>query len=255
MKLTSRHLHQVRGKFHKGLTLLELVVVLTILAAIGGILLPLLPNLLTKTHVAVCTTNIPELNKAMITFNASNFTQPTRFDNLANGAAVWAGVPFSAVAAYTSAALTAGQADSLIAAGITNMVQPLTTAGLSPTFAAHSVPNGAVVKTIASADTVLTVTKAALNVALGGGVTIDPANTRYVIFGVGQASTLVGEKSGIFEAPVHFSDNAVGNPNNAYGRYFVVYRVLEDGSPAEFVGAAAPNENGLEGVNSHLAEF
>ena len=51
-----------RGHPRSGLTLTELVVVLTILVALGGLIIPMLPNFLAKTHYAKCATTIPEMN-------------------------------------------------------------------------------------------------------------------------------------------------------------------------------------------------
>ena len=54
-----------RLETRRGLTLMELVVVLVILIAVASILLPMLPMLLTKTHDAVTTTNIGEVDKSI----------------------------------------------------------------------------------------------------------------------------------------------------------------------------------------------
>ena len=45
----------------KGFTLLELIVVLMILVALAGILIPLFPSMLTRAHVSAHTTNTTEL--------------------------------------------------------------------------------------------------------------------------------------------------------------------------------------------------
>ena len=46
-----------------GLTLIELVVVLTILMALGSLLVPMLGSMLGRTHMAKCATTIPEISK------------------------------------------------------------------------------------------------------------------------------------------------------------------------------------------------
>jgi len=44
----------------RGLTLIELVVVMTILIALAGLLIPMLPSLLTRAHTSTCSTNMGE---------------------------------------------------------------------------------------------------------------------------------------------------------------------------------------------------
>ncbi|MCE0498545.1 MAG: hypothetical protein LV481_11425, partial [Methylacidiphilales bacterium] len=63
------------------LTLMELLVVMTILIALAGIVVPMLPNLLTKAHDSTVTTNISELQKMISGFFASNLAYPDQFDS------------------------------------------------------------------------------------------------------------------------------------------------------------------------------
>ena len=49
----------------KGLTLIELVVVMTILVALAGLLVPTFASMLTRGHTSTCSTNIGEVNKAV----------------------------------------------------------------------------------------------------------------------------------------------------------------------------------------------
>ncbi|MEI2421689.1 hypothetical protein V6O07_15545, partial [Arthrospira platensis SPKY2] len=60
---------------------------------------------------------------------------------------------------------------------------------------------------------------------------------------------------GIFEAPVHFSDEAGSSPTNTYSRYVLLFRAFENGDPAQFLGTSAVYDDGLENVNQHLEEF
>ncbi len=67
-----------------GLTLMELVVVLLILAALAGILVPMLPNMLSRAHTATGATNTGELAKAVQLYQASYMKYPDNFDSLLN---------------------------------------------------------------------------------------------------------------------------------------------------------------------------
>src|SRR5208282_5533765 len=46
-----------------GLTLIELIVVMMILIALAGLLIPMLPGMLTRAHTSTCSTNIGECDK------------------------------------------------------------------------------------------------------------------------------------------------------------------------------------------------
>ena len=65
-----------------GLTLMELVVVLVVLIALAGIVVPMLPNLLTNAHDATVTTNVTGVNQAIQGYFAVNLKYPDQFDSL-----------------------------------------------------------------------------------------------------------------------------------------------------------------------------
>ncbi|MCC5844401.1 MAG: hypothetical protein JJU05_09135 [Verrucomicrobia bacterium] len=245
-------LARLKRKSKEGLTLLELVVVLTVLVALAGIVLPSLPNLLRQSHVAVCSTNIPELNKAVIMHSTLNIGQhPNNLDNLVDGDGAGDGLPGGSVAAYAGnlavLTLTADELESLEEIGITDVV--IADWDKNPTFGAHTGTPAALDDTT---DVFIALDAHVADVM--GAPTI--AGSRFVVFGVGQQASIVGARAGgIFEAPVHFSDEAGQDPNSVYSRYVLVYRVFDDGEPAEFVGASALHDDGLENVNEHIAEF
>lgn len=248
---TKKRFTRSRHHSRKGLTLLELIVVLTVLVALAGILLPTLPNLLTKSHVAVCSTNRPEMNKAVMTYAFLNTgAYPNQLDNLVDATDDASGLHGGGVFpanTLTVDTLSAGEVDSLAEIGITEII--LADWDESPTFGAH-------------AGTLTTVDNT-VNVLLADDAHIEEifnvapvAGSTYVVFGVGMRSTLVGNQNGgIFEAPVHFSDDASANPTTTYARYVLIFRAFDDGEPAEFIGTSAVYDDGLENVNQHLEEF
>lgn len=244
-------LSRSRHRNRKGLTLLELIVVLTVLVALAGILLPTLPNLLRSSHVAVCSTNIPQLNKAVTTFAFLGTGQhPDQLDTMVDGTGAIDGLPGD-LADYAGNlavdTLTADEIESLAALGIANVI--VADWDENPTFGAH---RGAPIALDATTDVLI-----ATDAQMLDAFNVQPiAGSRYVVFGVGMQSTIVGSQNGgIFEAPVHFSDDAGLDPNSVYSRYVVVYRVFADGDDAVFIGASALHDDGLENVNEHLEEF
>jgi prepilin-type N-terminal cleavage/methylation domain-containing protein len=242
-----------------GLTLLELVVVLVVLAALAGILVPLLPNLVRQSHAAVSGTNIPEINKAVQTYSALNYSsQPNRWDSLMEEgvATPYTGLPggvggeLFTSGILTPTALTASQADALIEAGITELIDGPAAGFESATF---DYPTGTV-RLVADTEEVLFVDPLVMQATFNTepGVAVPVGN--YVVFGLGLNCTMVGNANGgMAEAPVHFPEAETGNPTNAYCRYVVVYNV--DGERATYVGSAAIHDDGLTTAGGHLAEF
>jgi prepilin-type N-terminal cleavage/methylation domain-containing protein len=80
---------KVRSPLHpsprRGLTLIELVVVLTILIALAGLLVPMLPSMLTRAHTSSCSTNMGETTKAINLYQALYSGYPSTWDALTDG--------------------------------------------------------------------------------------------------------------------------------------------------------------------------
>jgi hypothetical protein len=113
------HLHHRARLTHKsGLTLLELVIVLTIIVAIAGVAVAMFPRLLTRAHVASCSANLPELFKAIQTYDAISMNgYPDRVDTMVvNSLATY--VPAGVAAELTVEALQPEEAEALVDAGI-----------------------------------------------------------------------------------------------------------------------------------------
>lgn len=241
-----------------GLTLLELVVVLVVLAALAGILVPLLPNLVRQSHAAVSGTNVPEINKAVQTYAALNYSsQPDRFDSLmetgtANEYSLLpndGGVTLVDSGEIIVDTLTLDEANALIDAGINEVIDGAA-APESATFDYPVLP----ARAIADGEDLLFVTPAYAQAVFNTEPGVAVPSGRYVLLGLGPNATIVGSTNGgMAEAPVHFPESEDGNPTNAYCRYVVVYNV--DGERATFVGSAAWCDDALKGAGGHLAEF
>ena len=67
------------------LTLIELIVVLTILIALASLLVPMLPSVLTRGHTATMTTNSESCATAILTYNSLYQGFPNNFDALGDG--------------------------------------------------------------------------------------------------------------------------------------------------------------------------
>jgi prepilin-type N-terminal cleavage/methylation domain-containing protein len=240
---------------NKGLTLIELLVVLVILIALAGILIPQLPNMLTRAHTAAASTNIPEANKRIQEFEQIYFKQPANFDNLVNGAALVDYLP--GTTGLTATALTADTRAALFNAGIEDLAglydtaANLETAGGTPTFNPYD--TAADLDLSAGTPSVAFATEATVEALLRPDT---GANDAYVALGIGQKSELIGRTTN--EAPYHFGDAAGTGPDVVYARYLAIYKVANDGTALDkaiFIGVLAMHDDGLANGGDHVAEF
>jgi type II secretory pathway pseudopilin PulG len=275
-----REIHNSVGR--TGLTLVELIVVLTILIALGAILVPLLPNMVSRSHDASSATNIGEISKQVQTYNQLYFSYPNNLDNLVDAAAgsstllptlAGGGNLNGMVVAQT---LTAAQATALNNIGITSFAK-LTgtaangTANWSPTFFPYTTtaPNlPANVTLISPANlpsvAVLTGTTAVGGTpAVGTGLSIgvaklglSPSGT-YVVLGFGSANSAVGKV--VQECPVHFPDQQTINPATTYQRYGLIILVSDPAvlnfTNASLAGVACLLDDGIETAGDHIQDY
>src|ERR1043165_9678867 len=82
----------------RALTLIELIVVLVVLIGLAGIIIPMLPNMLTRTHTASAATNIQEISKWIQTYEQLYFRYPANWDALTDGTQLAPYIPDNAAA-------------------------------------------------------------------------------------------------------------------------------------------------------------
>ena len=92
----------------RGLTLIELVVVVAVLVVLGGLIVQNLPNLMKRTHLAKCSDTISALNNVWNQSYASNLRYPDVYDSLlaSGGSAVDVRLTPGLTSQLTTAALT-----------------------------------------------------------------------------------------------------------------------------------------------------
>lgn len=229
----------------KGFTLIELTVVLMILIALAGILVPQLSGYVGRSHAASTSSNITEINKSMQLFQVKYLQGwPDRYDSLLT--------PLGAVPTYVgldSASFVPGnivaqvQADSFNDAGITAAFEhvAILPPGSSATF--NSVLSSS--KNLAATGTgvMVVMSDAAALATFGSG--LDSGNEKYVVLGLGQNCTAVGKI--MADAPLHFDQ---ADPAVLYSRFLVVFAIPEDaavvGFKARYIGALGSEGNGLQ---------
>ena len=243
-----------RGR--KGLTLIELVVVLTILVALGGIAAATLPNMLNRTHVATVATSLPTIDATIrqnILLNSGQMGN--NFDGLVTTNLSGTPATFvNASGAYTTHALAGNDVGALNDLGITTLV-PADDTVANATFEGH---DGAP-KVLADGDNVCTLSAPVDILPLVWNYT-PVAGAQYIVLGLGEQCSLVGAGDGAFfaEAPLHAVDAHSERADNAYARLMLVVELTEAGtanSEARYIGVGAPHPDGIQGVATHLQEW
>jgi prepilin-type N-terminal cleavage/methylation domain-containing protein len=250
-----------RAELRRGLTLMELVVVMVILAAVAGIVLPLLPNMITRAHSSTSATNLGEVGKAIQTYEAVYLSYPNGFDSLVTSAGTLPTyLPGNTGGDLTTLTTDTDVVGALRSAGITTVAQMVATGtgDFNPTFYPYGSDKSIVptIGTIATGSTLAALTGTAarreFNLPLGG---------QYVVFGLGTRTSMQGKT--LQEAPVHFSDDPTAAPNLAYSRVGIVFQTagvnssgtLEAFGRARMVGIVGFHDDGIASMNDHLGEY
>lgn len=249
-----------RSVLRRGLTLMELVVVMVILAALAGILLPLLPGMVTRAHTSTSATNVGEVAKAIQTHQAVYLSYPNNLDSLVDVSGnLVAYLPGAVGGDLTTVALTDDTVDVLDHAGITTMAQMVATPAapigdFSPTFYPYGTVSTVTPTstTLATGTTIASLVGTSANRLFGA-----PIGATYAVFGLGGRSSMQGKS--LQEAPVHFSDASSSAPNLAYSRYGIVFQLTDNaGDPldaARMIGICAFHGDSVVSLNDHLAEY
>jgi prepilin-type N-terminal cleavage/methylation domain-containing protein len=255
----------------RGLTLLELVVVMAILVALGGLLVPLLGNFLHRANVASCTVNIPEMDKWIQTYVNLHAEYPDKMDNLCDATA---GTELSYVLdgetgdfeakSFEPKPLATEEADALREAGITTLCKLVEKADATdpgvwnPTFWPYGVGRLEAPNTTAVAKDVyvatLTETGARLMGLPWGGTT---NKYKYVIFGMNAPCTLF--RNTVEEVPYHYADTPSEDPATYYMCFGAVFMVRngddEVAEKAVYKGTIAFHDFGLSTAGMHTQEW
>jgi prepilin-type N-terminal cleavage/methylation domain-containing protein len=240
----------------KGLTLLELVVVLVVLVALAGLLVPMMPGVLHKAHTSAGATNIMELTKWLQTYHALNSKYPDQFDSLCDDDGLYSKLPSNSSGAaggqITYGALTATESSALYNAGITKLMGMAETT-TNATFEPYDTGNDIPITTTSTPSVALADTARIETLFNPSNETPATSTTRYVIVGIGAKCTALGANGVMLESPIHFGDEAGANPTETYQRFAAVFNVSS--SPAKFVGVVAIHEKNLDSAAAPLKEF
>jgi len=235
--------HFGRRASARGLTLIELVVVLAILVALAGLIIGNFPNLIKKASGSTSANTIQDISRAMNARFTTKNSYGAGYDSLLNPAGtVFASLPPGCTNAVqlSPLALTALDAAALVSLGITNVYNLAVV-----TDATWTVADAAATTTVATGAKLATAGTTLAAKLLGDRTNYLVTPTIY-LFGVGKRTTLVGPDGTLLEAPTRTGTTDTENSQNFYQRYVVAF--LIDGTAtrtARFLGTLAPTTLGF----------
>ncbi len=240
----------------RGLTLIELVVVMAVLVGLAAVLVPNLPQLIGQANQASGVTNIVDLDKLMQTYFATHSAYPDKYDSLLSNSTLSTLLPTpegsggSAVGGWVVAGtVDAGQLARLQRVGITQVCDfddaSAVHATLYPYGATESVTPTA--RTLAASGAVAVLGKKSSSYAGAiSGVYLDDTHT-YVVVGIGNPCTLCGVDGQIREAPMYRHHKAITPPDEMYQRLCAVFDVGPTGTTGKGADAKLVAVVGLKG--------
>ena len=234
----------MRKKIKNQFTLIEVAVVLLVVVALAGVVVPMALGYAQRSHGATGAGNIAQLTANINRFEVENFEMPDGWDNLIQ--------PGSGTGAFDAALkvleLKDGPLDALKAAGI-KTVHPLedqdktsTTTFEYTTFGGTSA-GVALIKGSKVAELVGTTVQAALGLS-------NEATDTYVALGIGESLTAIGKT--IATAPYDFPEGAE-KPEDSYRRFIAIFNV--SGEKAKFVGIVAVEDGEVANIQDHINEY
>jgi prepilin-type N-terminal cleavage/methylation domain-containing protein len=247
-------LQRTRKQAARGLTLIELVVVLAILVALVGLVLAFFPGLLGRASRSTSASSIQDIARAVQINYTTALTYGNDYDSLLNtgGGALYSKLPAAVLLQMArNATLTANDMAALSALGITQVHNLDNTLANDATF---NVTEAAAVP-LAANTPVATITDSTVQIALRGNYN-PAAGAIYVVLGLNKLATIVGGGRMLQDAPVRAGANANENPTTSYQRYGLVF--LIDGAAtrtARFVGACAFTSAGISTAEGDLQGY
>ena len=210
-----------RHNSRSGLTLIELLLVLVILIGVGGLIVPIIGNSLTRVHTSTCAATFGDVQGIMERTQIELGNFGTGFDSgIDTVDDTFYNAKINGVTGPTVRDLTADEITALGAVGITSVLDHNSgAADFNPTFNIN--PGGALRDFTTDPSAVI------LSSAQADAVFLPSDNGEvYVWFGLGREWTGLGVVAP--EPPTHFGDTAGLLPDDVHSRFGVIFQ-LGDG--------------------------
>jgi len=249
-------LTNTRKQAVRGLTLIELVVVLAILVALVGLVLAFFPGLVGRASSSTSASSAQDIARAVQIHYTTTLSYGNNYDSLidsTSGNTLYAKITAGSAAQMAVHPLTTNDVTALGRLGITQ-VHNLTMIANDATFNV-SAPAATPLNTAISVARVGTL-QTALQTSLRGNVT-EGANPVYLLLGVNKPATIVGVGRNLQEAPVRAGATADENPSVSYQRYGLAFLVDGTGTArqARFLGAVTFGSTGITTAEGSLQQY
>ncbi len=241
------------------MSLLELLVVLTILIAISGIVVATLPGVWKQAQTATTAFNLQQIESGIRRFVVLNRgVLGNRFDSLIVGNGNLGGAVADYLAnreLFEAVTLTEQDLEALAELGLVEVI-PAERAPQNATFSSHTQPP---VKLKGQAR-VVALTGTAAETACRELWNMEPdRNTYYLAFGLGSQCTLVGSgsKTAFAEAPIYYPEDRNQDVVKQYSRFLIVVELRRGGdrSAARYVGAVTVSPSGVKGIANQVRQY
>ena len=238
-------------KIKNNFTLVEIAVVLVVLVALAGLVVPKALGYAQRSHSSTGAANIANLESNIARYQMESFAYPDNWDSLLDASGdIYSDLSDEppAVNVFSTITLTEEHVEALEHAGIENVLDCVD--DVEPgSFGSFSVPNA-----IEVGDTLAVVANTSIIPALFGNNWNTTANDIYFAFGIGENVTAIGKT--ISSAPVDFPEGAE-TPEDSYRRFIAIFHVdpTEDHAALKFVGVVANDHNELADVKAHVEEY
>lgn len=245
-------------KRQKGLTLIELLLVLVIIIALAGLMVPVFANVVGQSHAASGAGNIEAVVRQIENHKAMYGTYPDDLDLLlddSGGAGVL--VPFGGTVAateLTTAVPSDRTVDALIDGGITTVIRhPATPADEQ---------SQTTLPTDGSTEVTIDDTPTPAEVVVLGAEAIERLGLEtagveaYVVLGLGNNNNGVG--TSMAAAPTHFLPDG-GSIQDIYSRFLLVFRVPDEEGGVRLATVATVDVHDgageVVGIDTHIHEY
>lgn len=244
-------------RFHRSVTLIELILVMVILVLITGLTVTLYPNLRAQARIVNTIATIDELDKAIRTYEALEGEFPDEFDSLllTGGGLVLLRPSLDGAGLILPSSL--GSIATTLAGGITpaDVEAALGAVGLSVVIdntpaTAPAIPSATfdfvTLETILGATPTAVALLSATAPAAYGITTPATGTFVYLVLGLGDDVTFVGATPGISSAPLNESYVESENDYDLYyGRYLAIFEIKSTTTgvidPIRFVKVVSPS--------------
>ena len=243
-----------------GLTLVELVLVLAVLAAVAGLVSASMPGMTRRSALATGAAGATQIARAMLSFRTAKGQYPDGYDSLLEGPyRLLKALPKGSYHQLKPKDLDNADRQFLRRAGIktswrhdTNGPTGVTFRPLTTIKAFDALAGSTISDDVAALDP----NKIDVDSMFGPGTRKGTSNEIFVVYGIGRQCSLVGPDGAILEAPITFGGTAGTNPDEVYQRYGVIFRLdRDDTQPLRFLGAIVFDEDGIKTPTVELATF